>query len=26
MSLELVASRLLIPVFGGSIYTWGSLI
>lgn len=26
MSLELVASRLLIPVFGGSISTWGSLI
>ena len=26
MSLELVASRVLIPVFGGSIYTWGSLI
>lgn len=26
MSLELVGSRLLIPVFGGSISTWGSLI
>ncbi len=26
MSLELIASRVLIPVFGGSIYTWGSLI
>jgi len=26
MSLELVGSRLLIPVFGGSIFTWGSLI
>jgi len=26
MSLELVASRILIPVFGGSIFTWGSLI
>jgi predicted membrane-bound spermidine synthase len=26
MSLEFAASRLLIPVFGSSIYTWGSLI
>src|ERR671916_1705355 len=26
MSLELAASRILIPVFGSSIYTWGSLI
>jgi len=26
MSLELVSSRILIPVFGGSIFTWGSLI
>jgi spermidine synthase len=26
MSLEFAASRILIPVFGGSIYTWGSLI
>jgi spermidine synthase len=26
MSLEFSASRLLIPVFGSSIYTWGSLI
>jgi predicted membrane-bound spermidine synthase len=26
MSLEFVASRLLIPIFGSSIYTWGSLI
>lgn len=26
MSLEFSASRLLIPIFGGSIYTWGSLI
>jgi spermidine synthase len=26
MSLEFAASRILIPVFGSSIYTWGSLI
>ena len=26
MSMEFAASRLLIPVFGSSIYTWGSLI
>ena len=26
MSLEFAASRLLIPIFGSSIYTWGSLI
>jgi hypothetical protein len=26
MSLEFAASRLLIPVFGSSIYTWGSLV
>src|SRR3990170_2961723 len=26
MSLEFAASRLLTPVFGSSIYTWGSLI
>ncbi|MEP6577128.1 MAG: hypothetical protein ABJB85_11930 [Nitrososphaerota archaeon] len=26
MSLEFTASRLIIPIFGGSIYTWGSLI
>jgi hypothetical protein len=26
MALEFTASRLLIPVFGSSIYTWGSLI
>jgi hypothetical protein len=26
MSLEFSVSRLLIPVFGSSIYTWGSLI
>ena len=26
MSLELVASRILTPVFGSSTYTWGSLI
>jgi spermidine synthase len=26
MSLEFTASRILIPIFGSSIYTWGSLI
>lgn len=26
MSLEFAASRLIIPIFGSSIYTWGSLI
>ena len=26
MALEFSASRLLIPIYGGSIYTWGSLI
>ena len=26
MSLEFAASRILIPIFGSSIYTWGSLI
>ena len=26
MSMELIVSRILTPVFGSSIYTWGSLI
>ncbi|MGA6990523.1 MAG: fused MFS/spermidine synthase, partial [Nitrososphaeraceae archaeon] len=26
MALEFTASRLIIPVFGSSIFTWGSLI
>ena len=26
MALEFASSRLLIPIYGSSIYTWGSLI